>query len=263
MTFRTADEVRASRRRAAARSHPGRDRLPAARADPASRAAQRTRTRRPRGREDRGAARHRGGRGRVRDGGQCAAPVSSARAGGRRVADDVAAVHALAVRLAREAGALQRARYETALEIGTKSRPIDLVTEVDRACEATDRRRDPPRATGRRHPRRRRRRARRRRRSVALGDRPARRHRQLRPRLSVLLRLDRRRASRRAHGGRRLRAAARRTLRGGARRRRAAQRQADRGLEGDALRPRAGRHRLRLRRARRRARQPRSTSRGS
>jgi myo-inositol-1(or 4)-monophosphatase len=52
------------------------------------------------------------------------------------VADEIAAVHALAVRLAREAGAIQRARYETALEIGTKSRPIDLVTEVDRACEA-------------------------------------------------------------------------------------------------------------------------------
>lgn len=49
--------------------------------------------------------------------------------------DDVAAVHALAMRIAREAGAIQRARYETALEIGTKSRPIDLVTEIDRACE--------------------------------------------------------------------------------------------------------------------------------
>src|SRR5690606_38264932 len=46
------------------------------------------------------------------------------------------AIVALAERLAREAGALQRARYETELEIGTKSRPIDLVTEVDRACEA-------------------------------------------------------------------------------------------------------------------------------
>lgn len=42
----------------------------------------------------------------------------------------------LAIRLAREAGALQRARYETALQIRSKSRPIDLVTEVDRACEA-------------------------------------------------------------------------------------------------------------------------------
>jgi myo-inositol-1(or 4)-monophosphatase len=49
---------------------------------------------------------------------------------------EVDALLALAVRLAREAGALQRARYETELEIASKSRPIDLVTEVDRACEA-------------------------------------------------------------------------------------------------------------------------------
>ncbi len=43
---------------------------------------------------------------------------------------------ALALELARRAGALQRERYETDLEIGTKSAPVDLVTEVDRACEA-------------------------------------------------------------------------------------------------------------------------------
>jgi myo-inositol-1(or 4)-monophosphatase len=48
----------------------------------------------------------------------------------------VRAVLALAVRLAREAGAIQRARYETELEVASKSAPIDLVTEVDRACEA-------------------------------------------------------------------------------------------------------------------------------
>ncbi len=42
----------------------------------------------------------------------------------------------LAVRLAREAGAIQRERYETPLEIRTKSSATDLVTEVDRACEA-------------------------------------------------------------------------------------------------------------------------------
>jgi myo-inositol-1(or 4)-monophosphatase len=42
----------------------------------------------------------------------------------------------LAVRLARAAGGVQRDRYETEIEIGTKSAPIDLVTEVDRACEA-------------------------------------------------------------------------------------------------------------------------------
>jgi myo-inositol-1(or 4)-monophosphatase len=41
----------------------------------------------------------------------------------------------LAVRLAREAGGLQRSRYETSFEIRTKSAPIDLVTEVDQACE--------------------------------------------------------------------------------------------------------------------------------
>lgn len=41
----------------------------------------------------------------------------------------------LAVQLARQAGALQRSRYETALQIETKSAPVDLVTEVDRACE--------------------------------------------------------------------------------------------------------------------------------
>lgn len=43
---------------------------------------------------------------------------------------------ALATRLAREAGAVQRERYETELQIGTKSAPVDLVTEVDRRCEA-------------------------------------------------------------------------------------------------------------------------------
>jgi myo-inositol-1(or 4)-monophosphatase len=44
-------------------------------------------------------------------------------------------VHALALRLAREAGAIQKARYETALSIRSKSADIDLVTEVDEACE--------------------------------------------------------------------------------------------------------------------------------
>lgn len=42
----------------------------------------------------------------------------------------------LAVGLAREAGAIQRERYETDIEIRTKSASIDLVTEVDKACEA-------------------------------------------------------------------------------------------------------------------------------
>jgi myo-inositol-1(or 4)-monophosphatase len=42
---------------------------------------------------------------------------------------------ALAVRLARAAGKLQRDRYETRLEVQTKTTPINLVTEVDHACE--------------------------------------------------------------------------------------------------------------------------------
>jgi myo-inositol-1(or 4)-monophosphatase len=42
----------------------------------------------------------------------------------------------LARDLARQAGALQRDRYETGFRIDTKSASIDLVTEVDKACEA-------------------------------------------------------------------------------------------------------------------------------
>jgi myo-inositol-1(or 4)-monophosphatase len=42
---------------------------------------------------------------------------------------------ALAQRLAREAGAIQRASYEAVRQIDSKSQPNDLVTEVDRACE--------------------------------------------------------------------------------------------------------------------------------
>lgn len=42
----------------------------------------------------------------------------------------------LARDLAMRAGAIQRERYETEFEIDTKSATIDLVTEVDRACEA-------------------------------------------------------------------------------------------------------------------------------
>jgi myo-inositol-1(or 4)-monophosphatase len=41
----------------------------------------------------------------------------------------------LAERLAREAGEIQRDRYETVFEVRTKSASIDLVTEVDHACE--------------------------------------------------------------------------------------------------------------------------------
>ena len=49
---------------------------------------------------------------------------------------DAQALLELAVRLARAAGALQRERLESELRIETKSNAIDLVTDVDRACEA-------------------------------------------------------------------------------------------------------------------------------
>ncbi len=48
---------------------------------------------------------------------------------------EIDSVRELAERLAREAGRIQRERYETDLEIRTKSAAIDLVTEVDKACE--------------------------------------------------------------------------------------------------------------------------------
>ena len=50
--------------------------------------------------------------------------------------DETAAILELATRLAREAGAIQRERYETAFAIRTKSDATDLVTDVDHACEA-------------------------------------------------------------------------------------------------------------------------------
>ncbi len=48
---------------------------------------------------------------------------------------DLEAIRRLAERIAREAGALQRERYETRLSVQSKSVPIDLVTDVDLACE--------------------------------------------------------------------------------------------------------------------------------
>ncbi len=48
---------------------------------------------------------------------------------------ELAEILDLARSLARGAGALQRDRYESDFQIGTKSAAIDLVTEVDRACE--------------------------------------------------------------------------------------------------------------------------------
>jgi myo-inositol-1(or 4)-monophosphatase len=52
------------------------------------------------------------------------------------VAREVREVRDLALRLARAAGAVQRQKYETEIEIHTKSAAIDLVTEVDHECEA-------------------------------------------------------------------------------------------------------------------------------
>ena len=49
---------------------------------------------------------------------------------------ETASVRELAERLARAAGAIQRDRYETNFSVQTKSAAIDLVTEVDHACEA-------------------------------------------------------------------------------------------------------------------------------
>ena len=48
---------------------------------------------------------------------------------------EVGEVLALAKRLARLAGTIQRDRFETGVEVQTKSSSIDLVTEVDHACE--------------------------------------------------------------------------------------------------------------------------------
>jgi myo-inositol-1(or 4)-monophosphatase len=62
--------------------------------------------------------------------------VSTGEAGRDDSAETAQALLALAERLAREAGAIQRERYESELQIETKSAAIDLVTEVDRQCEA-------------------------------------------------------------------------------------------------------------------------------
>jgi len=48
---------------------------------------------------------------------------------------EIAPILELAERLAREAGRIQRKNYEGEFEIQTKSAVIDLVTDVDRACE--------------------------------------------------------------------------------------------------------------------------------
>ncbi len=51
------------------------------------------------------------------------------------MSDETPELLTLALRLAREAGAIQRERFESPLEIRSKSAAIDLVTEVDHACE--------------------------------------------------------------------------------------------------------------------------------
>ncbi|MBW2540801.1 MAG: inositol monophosphatase [Deltaproteobacteria bacterium] len=51
------------------------------------------------------------------------------------MSDEATAILELAERLAREAGQIQRENYEGDFEIKTKSAVIDLVTDVDRACE--------------------------------------------------------------------------------------------------------------------------------
>jgi myo-inositol-1(or 4)-monophosphatase len=62
--------------------------------------------------------------------------VSATPPGGIEADEVCKPVLELALRLGREAGAIQRERYETTLQIDTKSAAIDLVTEVDLACEA-------------------------------------------------------------------------------------------------------------------------------
>jgi len=49
---------------------------------------------------------------------------------------EAAEILELAQRLAREAGKIQRERYETDIAVHTKGSAINLVTEVDHACEA-------------------------------------------------------------------------------------------------------------------------------
>ena len=51
------------------------------------------------------------------------------------MSDEALELRSLAERLAREAGKIQRDRYEGDFDIQTKSASIDLVTDVDRACE--------------------------------------------------------------------------------------------------------------------------------
>lgn len=51
------------------------------------------------------------------------------------MSDELSSIRELAERLARLAGSVQREHYEGAFEVRTKSAAIDLVTDVDHACE--------------------------------------------------------------------------------------------------------------------------------
>ena len=135
-----------------------------------------------------------------------------------------------------------------------RGRPRVRGADREHAAPRPPRGRDPRRGGQRRRPARRR---------VALGDRPARRHDELRARLPALLRVDRRAAARRAVRRRRVRPAARRAVRGHARRRRDLQRPRPARLGRARARPRAARDRLRLRRAQEHRRTTSTTSRRS
>jgi len=62
-------------------------------------------------------------------------PAKGTLAGAERGPDELDPILDLAVRLARAAGKIQRDRYETRFEVRAKTTPINLVTEVDHACE--------------------------------------------------------------------------------------------------------------------------------
>jgi myo-inositol-1(or 4)-monophosphatase len=115
---------------AAHRASAGGDGRPAAVSGGLSRQAQRAGARAPRRRDPGGNARGARRRGRGCDHPQRPPPVPAT----RRMSESHEVLE-LAERLARQAGKLQSDRYETAIEIRTKSASIDLVTEVDHACE--------------------------------------------------------------------------------------------------------------------------------
>ena len=153
-------------------------------------------------------------------------------------------LRALAVEVAERAAAIHRDGRARGLRIREKSSAADLVTADRRGGRTRDRRGHRGVSARRRDPRRRGHRPRGHDRR-ALGDRPARRHGELRPRLPRLLRVDRRRGGRR--GGRRRRGGLARRAHGGRpRRRRVPRRRADPSLVTGRPVGRRDRHRLRL-----------------